>query len=152
MHNIMSVTRPSSAATKLTAVQGTAVAPGRSLDSDLRLVPFGNRLRSSIRILDTGPFCVFAGDHLWLTLYTQGVLKEPNLAKEAALDLFSVINSYGQGDLSGMATTAMGFLKKASIGSSARQRTVMTKTSPADVIMFSGSKDTQTSSVPVPSH
>ncbi|RJE21388.1 hypothetical protein PHISCL_06258 [Aspergillus sclerotialis] len=79
---------------------------------------------------------------------TQGILKEPNLAKEAALDLFSVINSYGQGDLSSMATTAMGFFKKATIGNSARQRTLVTKTSPADVIMFSGSKDTQTSSVP----
>lgn len=76
---------------------------------------------------------------------TQGILKEPNLAKEAAQDLFSVINSYGQRDLSGMATTAIGFLKKASIGNSARQRTVMTKTAPGDVVMFSGSKDTQTS-------
>lgn len=47
-----------------------------------------------------------------------------------------------------MATTAMGFFKKATIGNSARQRTLVTKTSPADVIMFSGSKDTQTSSVP----
>lgn len=84
-------------------------------------------------------------------LTSQGVLKEPNLAKEAALDLFSVINSYNQRDLSGMATTAMGFFKKASIGNSARQRTVMTKTSPGDVVMFSGSKDTQASSVrPLP--
>ncbi|KAG2419602.1 hypothetical protein HFD88_004398 [Aspergillus terreus] len=76
---------------------------------------------------------------------TQGVLKEPNLAKEAAMDLFSAISSYGQGDLTGMAKTAIGFFKKAAIGDSARQRTVMTKTSPADVVMFSGSKDTQTS-------
>ncbi|BCR84630.1 caspase family protein [Aspergillus chevalieri] len=76
---------------------------------------------------------------------TQGVLKEPNLAKEAAQDLFSAITSYGNGDLSSMAETAIGFFKKAAIGSSARERTVMTKTSPADVVMFSGSKDTQTS-------
>jgi hypothetical protein len=78
---------------------------------------------------------------------SQGVLKEPNLAKEAAQDLFSVVNSYSQRDLSGMATTAVGFFKKASIGNSARQRTVMTKTAPGDVVMFSGSKDSQTSSV-----
>lgn len=76
---------------------------------------------------------------------TQGVLKEPNLAKEAAQDLFSAITSYGNGDLSSVAETAIGFFKKAAIGSSARERTVMTKTSPADVVMFSGSKDTQTS-------
>ncbi|KAA8646515.1 caspase family protein [Aspergillus tanneri] len=76
---------------------------------------------------------------------TQGVLKEPNLAKEAAQDLFSAFLSYGKGDLGGMAQTAIGFLKKATMGDSARQRTVRTKTSPADVVMFSGSKDTQTS-------
>ncbi|KAL4966030.1 caspase family protein [Aspergillus stella-maris] len=76
---------------------------------------------------------------------TQGILKEPNLAKEAASDLFSAITSYASGDLGGMAKTAIGFFKKAAIGDSARQRTVRTKTSPADVVMFSGSKDTQTS-------
>lgn len=76
---------------------------------------------------------------------TQGVLKEPNLAKEAAQDLLSAISSYGQGDLSSVASTAIGFFKKAANGGQARERTIMTKTSPADVVMFSGSKDTQTS-------
>ncbi|KAL4814715.1 caspase domain-containing protein [Aspergillus spinulosporus] len=76
---------------------------------------------------------------------TQGILKEPNLAKEAASDLFSAINSYGRGDLNGVAQTAIGFFKKAAIGDSARRRTMRTKTSPADVVMFSGSKDSQTS-------
>ncbi|KAJ9491959.1 Metacaspase-1B [Penicillium thymicola] len=76
---------------------------------------------------------------------TQGVLKEPNLAKEAAQDLFSAFTSYGQGDFSSVASTAIGFFKKAVNGESARERTIMTKTSPADVVMFSGSKDTQTS-------
>ncbi|KAK4861818.1 hypothetical protein LT330_003853 [Penicillium expansum] len=76
---------------------------------------------------------------------TQGVLKEPNLAKEAAQDLFSAFTSYGQGDFSSVASTAIGFFKKAVNGDSARERTIMTKTSPADVVMFSGSKDTQTS-------
>ncbi|KAJ5153504.1 uncharacterized protein N7482_009982 [Penicillium canariense] len=76
---------------------------------------------------------------------TQGVLKEPNLAKEAAQDLFTVFTAYGQRDLSSMASTAIGFLKKAANGGQARERTLQTKTSPADVVMFSGSKDTQTS-------
>jgi hypothetical protein len=79
---------------------------------------------------------------------TQGILKEPNLAKEAASDLFSAFTSYSRGDLGGVAQTAIGFFKKAALGDSARQRTVRTKTSPADVVMFSGSKDTQTSCVP----
>lgn len=72
-------------------------------------------------------------------------MKEPNLAKEAALDLFSVFTAYEKGDLGSAASTAIGFFKKATIGNSARERTMMTKTSPADVVMFSGSKDTQTS-------
>jgi hypothetical protein len=59
---------------------------------------------------------------------TQGVLKEPNLAKEA-----------------GVANNLMGFFKKASSGDEAYNRTLATKTSPADVIMWSGSKDDQTS-------
>ncbi|QKX56965.1 uncharacterized protein TRUGW13939_04073 [Talaromyces rugulosus] len=76
---------------------------------------------------------------------TQGILKEPNLAKEAAQDLFSAFSAYEKGDLGGVATTAIGFFKKATIGGSARERSLMTKTSPADVTMFSGSKDSQTS-------
>lgn len=39
----------------------------------------------------------------------------------------------------------MGFFKKATKGDSAYQRNLVTKTSPADVIMWSGSKDSQTS-------
>ncbi|KAI9810312.1 MAG: Ca(2+)-dependent cysteine protease [Phylliscum demangeonii] len=76
---------------------------------------------------------------------TQGMLKEPNLAKEAGLGLLSMVTAYGRGDLSGLATTAMGLFKKATRGDDAAQRTIQTKTSPADVIMLSGSKDDQTS-------
>ncbi|KAK2880682.1 hypothetical protein FQN49_000451 [Arthroderma sp. PD_2] len=76
---------------------------------------------------------------------TQGVLKEPNLAKEAAQDLFSAFKSYESGDIRGVANTTIGLFKKFAIGDSAREKTLRTKTSPADVIMLSGSKDTQTS-------
>ncbi|KAM0322428.1 hypothetical protein ACHAQA_009495 [Verticillium albo-atrum] len=76
---------------------------------------------------------------------TQGILKEPNLAKEAGQGLLGVISSYSQGDMSGVANNIMGFFKKATNGDDAHQRTMATKTSPADVIMFSGSKDDQTS-------
>jgi hypothetical protein len=78
---------------------------------------------------------------------TQGVLKEPNLAKEAGQGLLGVISSYGRGDLAGVASNVMGFFKKATNGDDAYNRTLATKTSPADVIMWSGSKDDQTSYV-----
>lgn len=79
---------------------------------------------------------------------TQGILKEPNLAKEAGQGLLNVISSYSQGDLGGVAHNIMGFFKKATGGDEAHARTLATKTSPADVIMLSGSKDDQTSYVP----
>jgi hypothetical protein len=78
---------------------------------------------------------------------TQGVLKEPNLAKEAGLGLLSAISSYSHGDLSGVANNLFGFFKKATGGDDAYSRSLATKTSPADVVMWSGSKDDQTSYV-----
>lgn len=78
---------------------------------------------------------------------TQGVLKEPNLAKEAGAGLLGIVSSYARGDLGGMASTAMGLFKKATSGGDAYERNLRTKTSPADVIMWSGSKDSQTSYV-----
>ena len=77
---------------------------------------------------------------------TQGVLKEPNLAKEAGQGLLSIVSSYARGDMGGMASSAMGLFKKAT-GGNVNERNMRTKTSPADVIMWSGSKDDQTSYV-----
>lgn len=76
---------------------------------------------------------------------TQGVLKEPNLAKEAGQGLLGIVSSYARNDFGGMASTIMGFAKKAMSGDDVRERNLRTKTSPADVIMWSGSKDSQTS-------
>ncbi|KUI59454.1 Metacaspase-1B [Cytospora mali] len=76
---------------------------------------------------------------------TQGMLKEPNLAKEAGQGLLGVIASYSQGDIGGMIKKGMGFFKKATSGEEAHNRALATKTSPADVVMLSGSKDDQTS-------
>ncbi|KAL9084416.1 MAG: hypothetical protein Q9159_005250 [Coniocarpon cinnabarinum] len=76
---------------------------------------------------------------------TQGVLKEPNLAKEAGQGLLGIVSSYAQGDLGGIASQLTGFAKKAFKGEDTYKRNLATKTSPADVIMWSGSKDTQTS-------
>ncbi|KAH7325089.1 caspase domain-containing protein [Stachybotrys elegans] len=76
---------------------------------------------------------------------TQGILKEPNLAKEAGMGLLGVITSYAQGNMGGVASNIYGFIKKATSGEDAHSRALATKTSPADVIMLSGSKDDQTS-------
>ena len=76
---------------------------------------------------------------------TQGILKEPNLAKEAGQGLLGVISQKSQGDLGGVSTKLMGFFKKAQRGDDAYNKTMATKTCPADVIMWSGSKDDQTS-------
>ncbi|KAL8744905.1 MAG: hypothetical protein Q9190_002910 [Brigantiaea leucoxantha] len=76
---------------------------------------------------------------------TQGVLKEPNLAKEAGQGLLGIVSAYARGDVGGVASTAMNFFKKATTGDAKYERNKQTKTSPADVIMWSGSKDTQTS-------
>lgn len=78
---------------------------------------------------------------------TQGLLKEPNLAKEAGAGLLGIVSSYARGDLGGMASTAMGLFKKAVSGDEVYQKNLRTKTSPADVVMWSGSKDSQTSYV-----
>lgn len=78
---------------------------------------------------------------------TQGILKEPNIAKEAGQGLLSVVSSYARGDMGGVASSIFGFAKKAVSGDDAYNKTVATKTSPADVIMWSGSKDDQTSLV-----
>jgi hypothetical protein len=76
---------------------------------------------------------------------TKGVLKEPNLAKEAGQGLLSAVGSYARGDLGGVASAIFGFAKSAYKGDDAYEKTKDTRTSPADVIMWSGSRDDQTS-------
>ncbi|KAK9371007.1 caspase domain-containing protein [Lipomyces kononenkoae] len=78
---------------------------------------------------------------------TQGVLKEPNLAKEAGMGLLSAFGAYSRGDLGGAISSIATVLRQATSGggSQAAEVTRRTKTSPADVIMFSGCKDSQTS-------
>lgn len=76
---------------------------------------------------------------------TKGVLKEPNLAKEAGSGLLSALGSYARGDLGGVASSIFGFAKTAYKGDDAYNKTMATRTSPADVIMWSGSRDDQTS-------
>ncbi|KAL5458823.1 hypothetical protein PMIN06_003141 [Paraphaeosphaeria minitans] len=76
---------------------------------------------------------------------TAGVIKEPNLAKEAGQGLLGIMSSYARNDIGGMMSTASSLFKKVTTGDKVREQNLRTKTSPADVIMWSGSKDTQTS-------
>ncbi|RFU32523.1 Acting on peptide bonds (peptidase), partial [Scytalidium lignicola] len=76
---------------------------------------------------------------------TQGILKEPNFAKEAGVGLLNAVSSYSRGDLGGVANSVMGIIKKATGGDEAYNRSLALKTSAADVVMWSGSKDDQTS-------
>ncbi|KAK4152682.1 Metacaspase-1A [Chaetomidium leptoderma] len=76
---------------------------------------------------------------------TKGVLKEPNLAKEAGQGLLEAVGHYARGDMGSVASTVFGFAKTAFRGNDAYENTKRTKTSSADVIMWSGSKDDQTS-------
>ncbi|KAL7271818.1 Ca(2+)-dependent cysteine protease [Rhizina undulata] len=76
---------------------------------------------------------------------TQGTLKEPNLAKEAGMGLIGAISAYSKGDMGGVASTVSGIFHRATVGRGADERAKRTKTSPADVVQWSGSKDSQTS-------
>ncbi|KAJ8608950.1 hypothetical protein MRB53_039389 [Persea americana] len=77
--------------------------------------------------------------------FRQVYSRSRTLPKKPDKVCLGLVSSYARGDLGGMASTAMGFFKKATTGDSTRQRNIQTKTSPADVIMWSGSKDSQTS-------
>ncbi|KAK0210308.1 caspase domain-containing protein [Desarmillaria ectypa] len=79
---------------------------------------------------------------------TEGKIKEPNLAVEAGQGLLSAVSSYVRGDERGALESAIGVFKSFmgnSEAQEANQYTQRTRTSPADVISWSGCKDSQTS-------
>lgn len=77
---------------------------------------------------------------------TEGKVKEPNLAAEAGQGLLSAVTAYAKGDMGGLFKSAMGVVKTATGNSSkADKHAKATRTSPADVISWSGCKDSQTS-------
>ncbi len=121
------------------------LAAGHILDDEMHRIMVQS-LRPGVRLTAIFDSC-HSGSALDLPyIYsTAGMLKEPNLAKEAGQGLLSLATQYMRGDLGGMASTALGFFKKATTGNEVAERNKVTKTSPADVIMWSGSKDDQTS-------
>lgn len=79
---------------------------------------------------------------------TEGKIKEPDLAAEAGQGLLDAVTSYARGDMGSVFSSGMG-LFKSMMGSGeaqeAHEHAKKTKTSPADVISWSGCKDVQTS-------
>ncbi|KAF8518458.1 peptidase C14, caspase domain-containing protein [Gautieria morchelliformis] len=77
---------------------------------------------------------------------TEGKIKEPNLAAEAGQGILSAATSYLRGDLSGAMSGVSSIFKTATgEGKKAEEYARRTRTSPADVISWSGCKDSQTS-------
>jgi len=77
---------------------------------------------------------------------TEGKIKEPNLAAEIGQGLMGMVSSYAKKDMGGLLKGGLGILRAAGGGSQkADEYTKKTKTSAADVISFSGCKDSQTS-------
>ncbi|KAJ9113653.1 Ca(2+)-dependent cysteine protease [Naganishia vaughanmartiniae] len=77
---------------------------------------------------------------------TEGKIKEPNLLAEAGQGLMSAGVSYLKGDVGGMMSGLMGLGKQfINSQSGAAEKAKQTKTSPADVVSWSGCKDDQTS-------
>ena len=77
---------------------------------------------------------------------TTGKIKEPNLLKDAGGTAMTAVTDYMRGDLGGVFSSITGMGKKLMYqNSGAADRSKQSNTSPADVIMWSGCKDTQTS-------
>ncbi len=76
---------------------------------------------------------------------TKGIIKEPNLLKEAGQGLLETLDNYNSGNFEGIISTATSLARRAGRTEEDRKKVITTKTSPADVISISGSKDNQTS-------
>jgi len=74
-----------------------------------------------------------------------GLLHEPNILHEASRGLLGAARSYQRGDVTGIATAGTSLLKLLLTKPEMREKIRRSKTSPADVIQLSGSKDYQTS-------
>jgi hypothetical protein len=65
---------------------------------------------------------------------TEGQIKGPNLLMEAGQSLLGAASSYARGDIGGIAQSVAGFVRGATTGRSAQQRSRQIKASPADVV------------------
>lgn len=119
---------------------------GELLDDDLheimvRSLPIGCRLTAIFDSCHSGSVL-----DLPYIYSTEGKLKEPNQALAAGKGALEAFQSYRAGDMGGVFKAGMGLFKVAT-GSQEKATKLAreTKSSPADVISWSGCKDTQTS-------
>ncbi|KAF9897860.1 Ca(2+)-dependent cysteine protease [Lobosporangium transversale] len=106
----------------------------------VRQLPAGCRLTA---IMD----CCHSGSALDLPFIysTKGQLKESNMLSDVGSGVLNAGLSYLRGDIGGALHSFGGIGKKITQNPKKRQENMMKKASPADCIMFSGCKDTQTS-------
>jgi hypothetical protein len=76
---------------------------------------------------------------------TRGVIKESNILSLGSKSILNAGFSYIKGDKNGALNSLKELKNAASEHHKLRRKNIETKGSPADVIMFSGCKDTQTS-------
>ena len=79
------------------------------------------------------------------TYSTKGVLKEPNMLADAGSGALGAATSYLRGDMGGVFKSLTSVGKRIMNGDKATEVTKQTRSSAADVITLSGSKDSQTS-------
>jgi len=71
------------------------------------------------------------------------LLKEPNTLHEAAKGILTAGQAYRAGDMDGLVSVGLSLFNRLTRSKEQRERTRILKTSPADVIQFSGCKDDQ---------
>lgn len=76
---------------------------------------------------------------------TKGVVKEPNMYKDAGMGLLNLVMLYEKGDVMGAVKGLGNVFKRVTRGEAPRQQNIQNKGSAADVISLSGCKDDQTS-------
>ncbi|KAG7665161.1 MCA1 [[Candida] subhashii] len=77
---------------------------------------------------------------------TKGLIKEPNMLKDAGSGTLNAFMQYQRGNIGGAISSISSVIKRATkSGSVDRNRVIQMKASPADVISISGCKDDQTS-------
>ncbi|GAA5973386.1 hypothetical protein JCM11641_003105 [Rhodosporidiobolus odoratus] len=91
--------------------------------------------------------CCHSGSALDLpyTYSTKGVLKEPNMLADAGSGAMGAATSYLKGDMGGVFKSLTSVGKRIMTGDKVVERQKQLKSSNADVISWSGCKDTQTS-------